>query len=461
MVTRRATLALLASALGGCFGRQDPPSEPSETPSYSPTATSYETDTGPTPDRNTPPDEWPPAEWTPDWTHTVPVSHVVGLDVVDDRLIITANDHPDTTVIQSFDPASRSVDWSRELPGGALENSMLERTMVQRNWGVTDAGGTLLAVTVSGREREWTELHALDPGTGDERWSLRRNRSLAVRGLVEETVYVVSREFEPQTTEHHHGSDTPTPEPRAARLLAVDLADGTVRWSREFTDIGAAAADADGVYVAVTNRMLGFDHDGSRRWRAEADARGKAIFAGSEVVYYVAKPEWDRSVVRGVGHDGDVRWQQRFDADESIRHGDRLWVAGDELAAVRPDGSLAFESSTFSGRMTFAPSGERAYVRTGRQADAVAAIAAADGTRQWLFDPPINNAWPEAATDEWLVAGGIDHSGQPLYRVDAASGEATARYLDQDPLVTRPMDEYVFAGTGRYEDGGQVLALPL
>jgi hypothetical protein len=51
--------------------------------------------------------------------------------------------------------------------------------------------------------------------------------------------------------------------------------------------------------------------------------------------------------------------------------------------------------------------------------------------------------------------------GQPLYRVDAASGEATARYLDQDPITTRPLGEHVFAGTGNYETGGQVLALPL
>jgi outer membrane protein assembly factor BamB len=366
-------------------------------------------------------------------------------------------------VLQSYDPGSRSVQWSRELPGEAVENSMLQRAQVLRNWGVTDAGDTLLAVT--GQSRQWTELHALDPATGEDRWSLRRERTLAVRGVVDGTLYVLAREFERRTTADHFGTDTPTPEPRSATLYAVDRTDGSVRWRREFTGVGAVAADDSGVYVAERSLLLGFDHDGNRQWAVQANASAHDVSPGPEGIYYVTNPEWDRTVVRGVGRDGTVRWTRRFAADESVRHGDRLYVAGDRLAAVRPDGTLAWQSPGNAGRVTFAPAGDRAYVRAGWQADAVDAVALDDGTRQWTFDPPIANAWPESATDESVVAGGIgefpDGVGQPLYRVDAASGEATARYLDQDPITTRPLGEHVFAGTGNYETGGQVLALPL
>jgi hypothetical protein len=461
MVSRRATLALLAGTLGGCIGGPDPASETPETVTSPPPSSGTETQPEPAPDPDTPPDDWPPEEWTSDWTHDVPVSHVVGLDVVDGRLIITANDNPGNTVVQSYDPASRSVEWSRELTGEATAHSTLQRSTRLRNWGVTDAGGTLLSVTGGKPEHDWTELHAIDTDSGEERWSLGRERSLAVRGLVDETAYVFAREFEEQPTEHHHGTDTPTPEPVGANLLAVDLTDGSVHWSRDFTGIGALSADDRGVYVAVMNRLFGLDHDGSRQWRIRGDSRGKAIFPGSDVVYYVAKPEWNRMVVRGVSHDGDVRWTRRFEADEAVRYDDRLYVAGNSLVAVQPDGTLAWTADGSAGRLTFSPSGERVYVRSGDRADAIRALALDDGSPRWLFDPPINNAWPEAVTDETLIAGGIGEIGQPLYRVDAATGDTTARYLYEHAITTRAFGDYLYAGIGRYEEGGQVLALPL
>lgn len=460
MVSRRATLALLGSALGGCVSGRGTPS-PDRTPTPTDGTDPPPATDDPTPDPNTPPEGWPPADWTPDWTHGLPVSHVLGIDALDGRLLVTASDGQGPTVLQSYDPGARAVRWEREFAGEAVANSMHPGGTRPRIWGVTDAGDTLLSVTGRVDDREWAELHALDPATGEERWSLRRRRRLLVRGLADGAAYVVSRAFEEKSTDHHHGSDTPTPEPLAASLLAVDLADGSVRWSRDFTGVGDVAADDSGVYVTVMDRLLGFDHDGTRRWRVTGGSRGKRVCPTADVVYHVSKPEWDRTVVRGVGRDGSVRWTRRFRADESAAHDGRLYVAGDRLSALGPDGSLDWQADGYAGTLTFGPAGETVYVRTGAQADAVGAVALADGSRRWTFDPPITNAWPEGATAGTVVAGGIGEVGMPLYRVDAASGEATARYLDDDPLVTRPFGDHVFAGIGDYERGATLLALPV
>lgn len=475
MVSRRSTLALLgvtfADVLGGCVGGQGQgsPTEPSLTTTATPRSTSDDPDT--TPDPNTPPEDWPPSEWAPDWTHTVPVSHVLGLDVVDDRLLITASGgggkNPKKTVIQSYDSGGRSVRWSREVPGGAVADSMLHGWQAGQSWGVTDAGDTLLSVTGDPNDGTWTELHAIDAKSGEGRWSLRRERFLAVRGIVAGTVYVLAREFPVTPTEHYDRTDTHTPEPLAAELLAVDLADGSVRWRRQFTGVGLrdVAADDGGVFVAEMNRLLGLDHDGTRQWTVKGDANGKAIFPGPEVVYHIAKPEWDQTIARGVGHDGTVRWRREFVAEEAVRHRDRLYVAGDQLGAVRPDGTMVWRSPEYAGQLIFSPASETVYVRTGVQSDAVGAVALDDGSRGWTFDPPVTNAWPEAATPGTVVVGAVGRTNEgavePLYRVDATNGQATARYLDENKIPTRAFGDHVFIGTVRYEEGGQLLALPL
>lgn len=465
MVSRRTALALLSGTLAGCFGRRSTRTSP-DSATRSPTTGRDATE--PPPDRNTPPDDWPPAEWTPAWTHEVSVSHIVGLDVVDDQVFLTAHDSSDRTVVQSYDPATRTVGWTQELSGVAVDDSMLHHRQPNRQWGVTDAGDHLLVVTGNGLTPTATTLHALDRETGAVAWSLTRQRALAVRELVDGTVYVLARAFRERSTAHAHGSDTPTPTPREAAVLAVDLTEGRVRWRRAYTGVGAAATTPDGVYLAVMNRLIEVDHDGTERWTVRGDARGKAILPGPDVIYHVAKPEWDRMTLRGVAPDGTVRWRRAVAADEAAQHDGRLYVAGDQLRTIQPDGTAAWTAETHAGRMVFGPSDETVYIRSGIMADAVRAMRTTDGSQQWVFDPPIDNAWPEAVTDETLVAGGIGDVGpdgtvgQPLYRVDAASGTATGRYLGgkKDPLVTQAVDEQVLVGVGQHGARGELLALP-
>ena len=469
-------LALLSSGiisgLGGCVDGRDrnPRSAPTESPTTTPPIDSSRSpgtppEDPPSPDPNTPPDGWPPPAWKPEWTHGVPVSHIVGLDVVDDRLVITANGVPGPTIVQAYDTDDRTVLWERKFEGGAIPNSMLDRGPVERTWGITDTGSALLSVTGVEDER-WSELHALVPESGEQRWSLRRDRELAVRGVVDGTIYLLAREFEEETTaDHHFESDTPTPEPLRARLVAVELTDGSVNWNREFTGVGDVSASDSGVFVAVMNRLLRFDHDGHRDWVVRGNSRGTAIYPTAHETFYVSKPEWNRMVVRGVTTDGRVRWRHRFDADEAVARGDRLYVAGGELARIRPDGTVEWRTERHAGRLTFPPTRQTIYIRTGRQADAVSAISQGDGSVQWTFDPPLNNAWPESATDETVVVGGIGQIQggvrSPLYRVNASDGEPTARYLDRDSLTTHPFGDHVFVGSGDYDTGGRLLALPL
>lgn len=463
MVSRRSLLALLSSSLAGCLGSEGPSTSPTKRNSTVSTRTkSTPTRTGtdpPSTPTSTSPEEWPPPEWNADWHHDLAAWGVLGLDFVDDRLIITAGAQNEKTVIESFNPTSRTVDWTRELAGGSAADSVVRREGITRSWGVSRVGESLLAVTES-QDNSGSKLHALNRETGEREWSIQREKRLLVRGIANGVVYVVGKEFRKNETSHPHGSDTPTPVPRDAELLAVDQTDGSIRWSRRFTGVGDVRADDRGVYVAEMNRVAAFGHNGDRMWTVRGDHRGDAVFPGEEIIFFVTKPRWDRMFVRGVTPSGEVRWRKRFDADAALLYEGDLYVARDSLWALRADGSIRWRSPGRAFHLVFNEDGDEMYVRTGKRADAVDVVALDDGYRRWRFDPPISNASPRVASAGTLVAGGIGDSGTPLYRVDTSHGRATGRHLGEHFGAT-PKGDHVFVGTQTEDIGARVLALPL
>ncbi len=439
MVSRRSVLALLSSSLAGCLG--------SEMPTQSAT------------DPRSTPAGWPPPEWNADWHHDLAAWRVQGLDFVDDRLIITADAQNQKTVIECFNPTSQTVDWTRELAGDPATNSVIRREDIVRMWGVSRMGELLLAVTETPDNSEST-LHALNYETGEHEWSIQREKRLLVRGMASGSVYVVGIDTSKKETSHSHGSDTPTPVPLDAELLAVDRKDGLIRWSRRFTGVGDVRADDRGVYVVEMNCVEGFGHNGDRMWTVRGDHRGDAVFPGEEITFFVTKPRWDRMFVRGVTSSGEVRWGKQFDADTAVLYEGVLYVARDSLWAVRADGAISWRSPGNASRLVFEEDGDEMYVRSGKQGDAVGEVALDDGTRRWRFDPPISNAWPEVVSAGTLVAGGIGDIGTSLYHVDTTNGRATGRRLGKHHAVTTKED-HVFVGTHTEGSGARVLALPL
>lgn len=463
MVPRRTLLALLTGSLAGCLGGDSQFTSPTkrhytvtERTKTRPTHTRSDSPSTPT---KTSPNEWPPPEWNADWRHDLAGRSVLGLDIVDDRLIITANGQNKKTVVESFAPKSQSVKWTRKLTGDPVSNSILRREDIARFWGVSRIDNKLLAVTETDDNSRF-RLHALNQISGGTEWSIQREKRLLVRGIADKIVYVLGISVPEQETSHQHGSDTPTPVPLDAELLAINQTDGSIRWSRSFRGVGDVRADDRGAYVAEMNRLHCYGHGGDRKWTVSGNHRGDAVFAGDEVIFFLTKPRWNRLFVTGVTSSGEIGWRKQFDADTAQKREGILYVAREGLWAVRPDGSIKWYSPGSASRFVFPEDGDQMYVRSGKRANAVDKVALDDGSREWRFAPQISNAWPEAASSRNLVAGGIGESGTPLYRVDTTSGRATGRRLGEH-LTTTLMGEHAFVGTSIDSVGARVLALPL
>lgn len=455
MPSRRSALALLGAALGGCVGR-DHPGTASETDSDDPAT---DTSTGVSNGQSEPsdvdpgtPDDWPPDEWAPAWSVDVSENHVLGIDVDDDRLLVTANSNDRSTVF-ALDPVSRERYWSTELGGRALSRSIPDPNHA-RGWGVTVVDDAVLVATEREPGRPPTVLHGLGRSTGERRWSLERDEQLMVRSVVDGTAYVHGQYVsETPTTHAHYGSESPSPTPKPSSVYAVDVADGSVRWSTTRDGIRHLAAGASGVYLAVMNRLVAFDHAGTERWTIAADHLSRDLLVADGGLFFVTMPDWARSVVRRVEAEGTERWTEQVRADETTVHDGALYAAGRGVWRFGRDG-LEWETPVYAGWPTFGPDDGSLYLRTGRQADAVSALSTDDGAREWAFDPPLSNAWAECATANAVVAGGIGDAGQPLYRVDADSGIPTGQHLGVDPLVVAPYGETVLVGGGSHEVGG-------
>lgn len=454
MVSRRTTLRLAGAALlpaAGCSERTGGPREPTDSPSASPTGGG--TNDPRTEPSSTPPDDLP--EWKPAWTRSVEERHVLGLDTHDGAVYASLSSEGGPSAVAALDPTDGTELWRTSTPGELEGRTYAESNDGDDQWGVTVTDDRVFAVTGHADEYERTALRALDRATGEVGWSMRHERSLAVRGVHDGTVYVTSREF----FEPEHSHDTPE-EPLPTELFAMDVADGTLRWSYPFAGVADVAVSPGGVVVAAGTGLTCLDHDGSKRFDVDTGTEGRALAATADRVFFLGEDDTMGRPVHGYAFDGTPEWGERRRVRDVLLDRDRgrLYAAGDVTLAVEADGSLAWRAPVQSGNpLLFDTAGETLYTRgDGSSAEA---LALPDGSHRWSFDPRERYAWPVAATADTAVVEGFAE-GRALYAVEPASGEATRRRgfgADAILFTTETAAGHALVGTG----DASVVALPL
>ncbi|WP_435345607.1 PQQ-binding-like beta-propeller repeat protein [Haloarchaeobius sp. HRN-SO-5] len=449
MYDRRTVLAAtgaMLSSLAGCLSTDAGP----ETTAPDASTGTDQTDE-PTPGMATDEGFDDPPDWENEWYRSWDYSNALGVDPVGGVAYVTASDeHGGPSATVAVDPADGSTLWATEHEGEAVGRSYAMPNEGDDHWGVTVADDAVFSVNGRADQFEWTTLHAMDRGTGERLWHLRRDRLLGVEGVVEGTVFVLATDFfEP---EHSHDE----PEPRPMTVLAVDADTGEVRWDETVTAAEATAAvDADGVYLVADDRLLAFAHDGTKRGERALATTGARLAVADGGRFLLQRAE-AASRVSGIATDGSEQWSHEREVFDHLAVDDVLYVDDPGVGAIGSDGSVRWETDAGGGDFFAGPSRETLYTRSGLRADAVTAHRTSDGTAQWTFDPPHRNAWPAAATSETVVVEALAEHAYRVYAVDAASGDLLARLGNVQSFSIEGMGDRVLVADG----AGGVQALP-
>lgn len=431
MVSRRRAIELAAGALAGTAGCLDAPGGPG------PAAVGD----GPV----TTPSEVP--AWRPEWTTRFDGGGVVGLDARDGILYATLSSDDGPSAVAAVDPADRTVLWRTRSEGEAVGHSHASYRGISRGqWGVTPTADAVYAVAGPAEEREWTALHALDRASGERRWSLRRDRRLGVAGAEDGLVVATGLEFFPPGDRTPVSHQTPD-ESLLTVVYGLDAADGTVRWTREFRGVADVATGPDGAYVAAGDRLVGLGRDGSTRF-TYGEGPSTRVVAAADRVYYLTGEDAD-ATVHGVAPGGGADWTLDVPVHEPVLDGDRLYAGGNAVVAVEPDGTVAWRDDDRGQWLLVDQDEDALYTRAGVRADAATAYDTG-GSERWTFDPPSSNAWPEAATDDALVATAITADEGAFYTVYAvdADGRATAAMEREGLFDALGLDGTVYTADG-------------
>ena len=415
MPSRRTLLATLGLAAAGCLDR-DTTDQRGGSASQTPTRadTSSTTTTGETaPATESEPtgadfDDLP--RWEPAWTHQLGDWNPLGVDVVDGTLYLTLSDDDDGGSVAAFDPARREELWRATLGAGPTTGGTTDSQPIARGkWGVTVTTETVYAVAGRVAGRQWSAVSALDRATGEVRWRHRRERNLSIVGVDDEVVVVAATQFSPPpgTPVTTHAHNTPD-EPPSTAVVGLGL-DGEVRWQREFEAVTDATLGPNGVSVATPDELVGLGRDGRQRFRYTV-GQGTLVVASDDRVFYGTESAdagvGDAGTVHGVGPDGNRRFRRSAPVGEFLVVDGTLYAADLGIAAVEPDGEVSWRSDRYDQWLCASPGGDRLYSRDGRAADRVTAYTAG-GERQWTLAPPTQNAWPEGATTDGVVASAI------------------------------------------------------
>ena len=447
MVSRRRIRYLGVGALAvgaGCIGSTDDSLDADE-----PAGQSSPTDAGDGP-TTTPDESLPTLE--PAWRLSFDDAGVLGLDARDEMLYLTLSAEDGPSSVAAVDPAERAVVWRTQSEGEAVSGSHASSQGSARSrWGATVTDGTVYSVAGPAEEREWSALHALDRETGDPPWSLQRDRELGVAGVHECLVVATGLAFFPGPEQTPVSHQTPD-EPLVTVVYGLDPQNGDVRWERAFEDVAEVAVSPDGIFVGTGDRLVGLDEAGGETFTLDRGPATRVEATSGRVYYLTGDPYGDDGpqTLHGVAPSGGREWHHDLPVREVLLDSDRLFAGGGVVVAVDPDGTVVWRDRDHGQWLLLDPDGDRLYTRSGVQADAATAYDTT-GDACWTFDPPVNNAWREAATADRLLVGTV--SG-PSYAVNA-EGEATATLERETVFDALGLDGAVFVGDGR----GQLLAL--
>ncbi|MDS0298977.1 PQQ-like beta-propeller repeat protein [Halogeometricum sp. S1BR25-6] len=397
------------------------------------------------------------SEWNPDWTLSFDDANVLGLDADGSGPLFAAvSDEGGDAAVAAVDPADESVRWRTAMDGEAVAGSHASaRGIARGGWGTTLSGDAVYAVAGRADEREWTALHALDRSTGERRWSLRRNRRLSVAGVSDGLLVAAGLEFFPPPGVTPTSHQTPE-EPLTTVVYGLDADDGGVRWTRKFEAVSDVGVGSEGVYVAAGDRLVCLHLDGETRFTLGGGAPARRVEVDGDRAFLLTGEDGN-ATLSGVAPNGDVDWRLSAPVGELLLGEDRLYAGGDAVLAVDADGAVDWRDDGYGRWLLLDPDGDTLYTRSGVAADAATAYDAvgsgdADGGARWTFDPPSDNAWPEAATADSLVATAItaDDADDPFYTVYSVTGdgEATKSFGVDTVFDALGLDGAVYVGDG-------------
>ena len=457
MSHRRALLSTLgAAAVAGCLdttpGRRRQTTR-TGTPTDRHTTAATDTSEG-TPETSSPtdaPDDSDLPAWTPSWQRSLAPFRALGVAAGGDDLYLLLGDGDGRGAVAAVARRDGTLRWRRRLAGEPSTGAAATGTGIARGqWDVTVTDETVLVVAEPSPPRGWTAVTAHDRATGERRWRLRRDRELGVAGVTDGLAVLLAVDsLTPGTPRTVH--DTPS-EPLPAAALGVARDTGRVRWRRSFAGVVDLAVDDEAVLIAAADGVTALDHAGNRTFRYPRRPARQVVTGGGRV-WYGTGPE-EAGTVHVLARNGGVVGRAAAPTAEFRFVSGRLYAGGGGLTVVSPDASVWWRTDGHDQWLSVGPAGDRLYTRAGGAADELAAYDLTDGLA-WRFVPPSNDAWPEAAGTESVVAsaitaGGADDPFLTTYRLTADGRPVAARGLDTVFDATGVGDTvYLADGAGR------------
>lgn len=267
-------------------------------------------------------------------------------------------------------------------------------------------------------------------------------------GTTDHRLYALGRDFPPMV------GPSQQPPPQPATLYAIHRTDGSVQWTHTFDRARTAAVDDHGVYVATGHRLVAVGHDGARRWTMQGGSLARKVITVGGRIFYLRRDD-NTSVVHGLTPAGEQAWQRRVRADRVVWAAaqERVFLGGDVLVALTPDGTVPWRQRTRVLSLLLDPETATVFTRTGRIAAAVGAYATDDGTRQFVYDVSANYAGPAVATADWLIVWAMTDedkapSSYKLIAVDRASGRTYSEFELESVFSAESLNGTVYVSGG-------------
>lgn len=385
MVTRRRAFHLVGAGLFGLAGCSSRDPDDTPTPSPAPPTTTSPTETAEAPE-TTPLTESPASaveveveDAFPAWKRTLD-SRVRSPPLYADGYVVVAAGE----TVYGLDAASGETAWTLDYPVAP------EADVIRLDARFSLHEGTVYAVlgSTDGMHGDDYTVFALRPD-GTERWryASRLARRHRIVGFADDAVVL-------QTSDDNV-------EPVGEALLAVNLDDGRERWLTETGD--AYVGDVGAGVVAVIAGEVRVDcldlETGERNFRfpegqgVEERVYELAVGGGAVFATVNRRDAGGDSLYALDPRDGSTTWSTGGASVYELRYLDDLYVAGDSLRRVAPDGSERWRYDE-GVDLRDAPADEAAlYTAVGSR---IVALRRRDGRERWAVEA-IDEAEPRTA----------------------------------------------------------------
>jgi outer membrane protein assembly factor BamB len=411
MPSRRTTLRTLGAALAGlgagCTGTDDPSTAPSPD-GATPTTARPTTTTTPTGSPSRSGTDGPPLPADARWVVTTD-SPVTGLTVHDEQLLVATADG----TLSARDPTDGSELWRFAAP-----NSLDSSGAAGRGPLVVDDTLLIVSESFDGLHSHDNAVHAVDLGTGAERWRYAPGRQYAafsLLGVVDGAVVVGDNDDALGSGDHE--------------TVAIELTDGSERWSRTTTDVLAGTTGPEAVYAGTASTLSALAAaDGSVRWTRE-EVQPRWVGAGGGAVYAAFGGDTVAAIAPATGA---VRWRPSGTAVSPVADTD-LYVGGSSIRRFAPDGTVRWSVSDSGIPELLA--GDRLLAEVGDRT--LASLSRADGTVQWRasvaeFASPVGIAdGTVVVLSETSLTGLAATDGRERWSFEPGAGEVSSPALGE------------------------------